>query len=136
ASDAPLTDDQLKGAKGGQLLHIPTALGGVVPTYNVPGVSDQLRFTPDVLAGIYLGQISRWNDPRRVTDNPALASVDQPIAVIHRSDGSGTTFIFTDYLSSVNPGWSQSVGNGTSVRWPVGAGENGNPGVADAVGKT
>ena len=134
ASDAPMSDDQLKDAKGGPLFHIPSALGAIVPTYNIPEAgSTQLNFTPADLAGIYLGDIQTWNDPMLVTDNPVLANVDQPIVVVHRSDGSGTTFGFTDYLSSVSPDWSSKVGKGTSVNWPVGLGASGNPGVAGEV---
>jgi phosphate transport system substrate-binding protein len=134
ASDAPMTDDQLKAAKGGPIFHIPTALGAIVPTYNVPeAASAPLNFTPDDLAGIFLGDIQTWNDPRLVGDNPVLANVDQPIVVVHRSDGSGTTFGWTDYLSAVSPSWSTQVGKGTSVNWPVGLGASGNPGVAGEV---
>ena len=134
ASDAPMTDEQLKDAKGGELVHIPTALGAIVPTYNLPGNPGlKLKFTGDTLAGIYLGDIQRWNDPKLVADNPDLASIDQDIVVVHRSDGSGTTFGWTDYLSTVNRDWQQKVGKGTSVNWPVGLGGSGNPGVAAEV---
>jgi phosphate transport system substrate-binding protein len=133
ASDAPMTDDQIKAARGGELFHIPTALGAIVPTYNVPDTSTQLRFTGDSLAGIFLGDIQKWNDPRLVADNPDLASINQDIIVVHRSDGSGTTFGFTDYLSTVSQTWQQKVGKGTSVDWPVGLGGSGNPGVAGEV---
>jgi phosphate transport system substrate-binding protein len=137
ASDAPMTDDQLKAAKGGEILHIPTALGAIVATYNIPEVGDaKLKFTPDTLAGIYLGDIQKWNDPKLVADNPSLSDVDQDIVVVHRSDGSGTTFGFTDYLSTVSPQWLQKVGHGTSVNWPVGLGDSGNPGVAGEVQQT
>jgi phosphate transport system substrate-binding protein len=133
ASDAPMTDDQLSAARGGHLFHIPTALGAIVPTYNIPEVKGRLKFTGDTLAGIYLGDISKWNDPKLVADNPDLANVDQDIVVVHRSDGSGTTFGWTDYLSAVSPTWAQEVGKGTSVDWPVGLGGSGNPGVAGEV---
>jgi phosphate transport system substrate-binding protein len=133
ASDAPMTDDQLQAARGGPIFHIPTALGAIVPTYDIPELSARLKFTGDTLAGIYLGDIARWNDPKLVADNPALASIDQDIVVVHRSDGSGTTFGFTDYLSSVSPRWAETVGKGTSVDWPVGLGGSGNPGVAGEV---
>jgi phosphate transport system substrate-binding protein len=134
ASDAPMTDEQMQSAKGGPIFHIPTALGAIVPTYNVPEATNvQLNFTPDTLAAIYLGDIQSWNDPRLVADNPVLAGVDQPIVVVHRSDGSGTTFGFTDYLSSVSGDWQSQVGKGTSVNWPVGLGASGNPGVAGEV---
>ena len=133
ASDAPMTDEQLQAAKGGEIYHIPTALGAIVPTYNLPNVTSKLKFTGDTLAGIFLGDIQKWNDPRLVADNPSLAGVDQDIVVVHRSDGSGTTFGFTDYLSTVNQDWQQKVGKGTSVNWPVGLGGSGNPGVAGEV---
>ena len=133
ASDAPMTDEQLATARGGEVFHIPTALGAIVATYNLPNTSTQLRFTGDTLAGIFLGDIQKWNDPRLVADNPDLASVNQDIVVVHRSDGSGTTFGFTDYLSAVSTDWQQKVGKGTSVNWPVGLGGSGNPGVAGEV---
>ncbi len=133
ASDAPMTDDQLKDAKGGQLFHIPTALGAIVPTYNIPELTTQLNFTPDTLAAIYLGDIEMWSDARLVADNPDLASINQSIGVVHRSDGSGTTFGWTDYLSNVSPDWKSRVGKGTSVNWPVGLGASGNAGVAGEV---
>jgi phosphate transport system substrate-binding protein len=122
-----------QAAKGGQIFHIPTALGAIVPTYNVPEATTQLNFTGDTLAGIYLGTISTWNDPMLVADNPELASVNQPIVVVHRSDGSGTTFGWTDYLSSVSADWKSQVGKDTSVNWPVGLGASGNAGVAGEV---
>jgi phosphate transport system substrate-binding protein len=133
ASDAPMTDEQLQAAKGGEIFHIPTALGAIVPTYNIPNVNGKLKFTGDTLAGIFLGDISKWNDSRLVVDNPELAGVSQDIVVVHRSDGSGTTFGFTDYLSSVSTDWQHKVGKGTSVDWPVGLGGSGNPGVAGEV---
>src|SRR5579864_4737213 len=133
ATDAPMTDEQIAAAKGGPILHIPTALGAIVPTYNIPGISGKLKFTGDTLAGIYLGDISKWNDPKLVADNPDLANINEDIVVVHRSDGSGTTFGWTDYLSTVSPDWKQKVGKGTSVDWPVGLGGSGNPGVAGEV---
>jgi phosphate transport system substrate-binding protein len=133
ASDAPMTDEQIQGAKGGPIFHIPTALGAIVPTYNIPNVSAKLKFTGDTIAGIFLGDISKWNDPKLVADNPDLANVNQDIVVVHRSDGSGTTFGFTDYLSTVSPAWQQKVGKGTAVDWPTGLGGSGNPGVAGEV---
>lgn len=134
ASDAPMTDDQLAAAKGGPIFHIPTGLGAIVPTYNIPEVGNaKLKFTGDTLAGIYLGDITKWNDSKLVADNPNLANVNQDITVVHRSDGSGTTFGWTDYLSSVSPTWMQKVGKNTSVDWPVGLGGSGNPGVAGEV---
>ncbi len=133
ASDAPMTDDQLKAATGGPIFHVPTALGAIVATYNIPGVTTKLKFTGVNIAAIFLGDITKWNDPKLVADNPELASINQDIVVVHRSDGSGTTFGFTDYLSAVSPDWLQKVGKGTSVNWPVGLGGNGNPGVAGEV---
>jgi phosphate transport system substrate-binding protein len=133
ASDAPMTDEQLQAARGGQILHIPTALGAIVPTYNVPEATTQINFTGETLSGIYLGDIQTWNDPRLVADNPFLADIDQPIVVVHRSDGSGTTYGFTDYLSKVSPDWQSRVGKSTSVNWPVGLGASGNAGVAGEV---
>jgi phosphate transport system substrate-binding protein len=132
ASDAPMTEEQLAASKG-DVVHIPTALGAIVPTYNVPGVSGRLKFTADTLGGIFLGDIQKWNDAKLVADNPDLANVNQEIIVVHRSDGSGTTFGFTDYLSAANRDWAQKVGKGTSVNWPVGLGGSGNPGVAGEV---
>jgi phosphate transport system substrate-binding protein len=133
ASDAPMTDEQLKAAKGGALLHIPMTLGAVAVTYNIPGVSTQLRFSPETLAGIFLGTITKWNDPKLVADNPDANLPDRNIVVVHRSDGSGTTSIFTDYLSKVSPEWKSRVSSGTSVNWPVGLGEKGNEGVTNGV---
>lgn len=131
ASDMPMTDEMLAASKV-KLIHIPTVLGAVVPVYNVPGVTD-LRFSGDVLADIYLGRISSWNDPRIVKDNPNAKLTDQKIIVVHRSDGSGTSFIFTDYLSKVSSEWSGGPGKGTSPSWPVGVGGKGNEGVAGLV---
>jgi phosphate transport system substrate-binding protein len=133
ASDAPMSDEQLRAAKSGEIFHIPTALGAIVPTYNLPNLNAKLKFTGDTLAGIFLGDITRWNDPKLVADNPDLARVDQDIVVVHRSDGSGTTFGFTDYLSTVSPSWKDTVGKGTAVNWPVGLGGSGNPGVAGEI---
>jgi phosphate transport system substrate-binding protein len=134
ASDGPMTDEQLKQAPG-ELLHIPTVLGADVVTYNLPG-SPKLRFTPDILADIFLGKITKWNDARLTAANPGAALPDQPIVVVHRSDGSGTTYIWVDYLSKVSPEWQQKVGKGTSVNWPVGLGGKGNEGVAGQVKNT
>jgi phosphate transport system substrate-binding protein len=133
ATDGPMSDEQIAAAKGGPIFHIPTALGAVVPTYNVPGVTDTLKFTGETLAGIYLGTITKWNDPKLVADNPSLSGVTADIVVVHRSDGSGTSFIWTDYLSTVSPEWQQQVGKATSVNWPVGLGGKGNEGVAGEV---
>jgi phosphate transport system substrate-binding protein len=132
ASDGPMTDDQLKEAKG-KILHIPTVLGAVVPAYNVPGISGEVKFTPEALAGIFLGKIQKWNDPAIVQANPGVKFPDQAIIVIHRSDGSGTTYIFTDYLSKVSKEWETTVGKGASPKWPVGLGGKGNEGVAGQV---
>jgi len=135
ASDAPMTDEQLKSAPG-EILHIPTVMGAVAITYNLPGVSTGLKFSPDVIAGIFLGNITRWNDPKIAADNPGVNLPDMAITVVHRSEGSGTTNIFTDYLSSVSPEWKSKVGTSTSVNWPVGIGAKGNEGVAGQVRQT
>jgi phosphate transport system substrate-binding protein len=135
ASDKFLTDAELKGATG-RLLHIPTVMGAVVVTYNVPGIAKGLRLSSEDVADIFLGRITKWNDPRISNDNPGVALPDKPIIVVHRSDGSGTTAIFTDYLSAVNSQWKQKVGMGASVKWPVGLGGKGNEGVAGQVKST
>jgi phosphate transport system substrate-binding protein len=132
ASDGPMSDEQLAQAKT-KILHIPTVMGAVVPAYNVPGVSGEIKFTPEALAGIYLGKITAWNDPAIAKANPGLKLPNQPIIAIYRSDGSGTTFIFTDYLSKVSKDWANTVGKGTSVKWPIGMGGKGNEGVAGQV---
>ena len=127
ASDAPLTDEQLTRAPG--LLHLPATLGSVAIAYHLPG-DPALRLTAESLAGIYLGEIQRWDDVRIANDNPGVALPKLPIAVVHRSDGSGTTAIFTDYLAKVSPTWAAKVRHGTAVRWPVGLGGKGNEGVS------
>jgi phosphate transport system substrate-binding protein len=132
ASDGPMTNDQLAQAKI-KILHIPTVLGAVVPAYNVPGVSGEVKFTPEALAGIFLGKITSWNDAAITNANPGVKFPAQPIVVIHRSDGSGTTFIFTDYLSKISSEWQSQVGSSTSVKWPVGLGGKGNEGVAGMI---
>ena len=132
ASDGPMTDEQLAQAKT-KILHIPTVMGAVVPAYNVPGVSTELKFTPEALAGIFLGKITTWNDPAIAKANPGVNLPNQTIIVIHRSDGSGTTYIFTDYLSKVSSDWQNGPGKGTSVKWPVGLGGKGNEGVAGMI---
>jgi phosphate transport system substrate-binding protein len=132
ASDGPMTDEQLKEAKT-KILHIPTVMGAVVPAYNVPGVSAEIKFTPEALAGIFLGKIQKWNDAAITSANPEVKFPDQSIIVIYRSDGSGTTFIFTDYLSKISKDWASTVGKGTSVKWPGGLGGKGNEGVAGQV---
>ena len=131
ASDMPMTDELLASC-GVKLIHIPTVLGAVVPVFNVPDVTD-LRFSPDVLADIFLEKITMWNDPRIANDNPGVLLPDLRIAVCHRSDGSGTTFIFTDYLSKTSKQWADGPGKGTSINWPTGVGGKGNEGVAGLV---
>ena len=132
ASDGPMTDEQLSQAKS-KIFHIPTVLGSDVPAYNVPGVKSDLKFTPAALAGIFLGRISSWNDPIIAKENPGVNLPNLPIVVVHRSDGSGTTYVWTDYLSKVSPDWKSGVGKGTSVKWPVGLGAKGNEGVAGMI---
>jgi phosphate transport system substrate-binding protein len=135
ATDGPMSDSAI-AAVGGNVLHIPTVLGAVVAAYNFGADTPRLRLSPDVLAGIFLGRITRWNDPRIGADNPGVALPDREIVVVHRSDGSGTTYVFTDYLSKVSPDWARQVGRGTSVNWPVGLGGRGNEGVASTVRQT
>lgn len=135
ASDAPMSDSAI-AAISGNVLHIPTVLGGDVPTYNLPEVKEILRFTPDVLADIFLGKITKWSDARIAAANPGVKLPDADIVVVHRSDGSGTTFIWTDYLSKISPEWASKVGKGTSVNWPVGLGGKGNEGVTATVRQT
>jgi phosphate transport system substrate-binding protein len=135
ASDGPMTDDQLKQASV-KILHFPTVLGADVPSYNVPGVSAELKFTPEALAGIYLGKVTKWNDPAIAGANPGVKLPAEDIVVVHRSDGSGTTYIWTDYLSKVSDEWRTKVGKDTSVNWPVGLGGKGNEGVAGLVKQT
>jgi phosphate transport system substrate-binding protein len=132
ASDGPMSDQQLKTAKF-KILHLPTVLGSVVPAYNIPGFNGELKFTPDILAGIYLGKITSWNDASIAKVNPGVSLPNQAIVVIHRSDGSGTTYIWTDYLSKISSDWNTQVGKGTSVKWPVGLGAKGNEGVAGMI---
>jgi phosphate transport system substrate-binding protein len=130
-----MTDEQLKAAKS-EILHIPMTLGAVVVTYNVPEAKSPLKFTSETIAGIFLGDIKKWNDPKLVADNPGLQNVNQDIVVVHRSDGSGTTFAFTDYLSAVSDTWKTKVGKGTAVNWPTGLGGKGNEGVTQQVKQT
>lgn len=132
ASDGPMTDEQLGQAKV-KILHIPTVLGAVVPAYNIPGVTGEVKFTSEALAGIFLGKITSWNDKALTAANPGVNFPNQPIVVIHRSDGSGTSYIFTDYLSKVSADWKNGPGKGTSVKWPVGLGGKGNEGVAGMI---
>jgi len=139
ASDGPMNDDQLKAFRdkhGFDILHFPTVLGADVPAYNIPGVSAELTFTPDAIAGIFLGKITKWNDPAIAGANKGVTLPGNDIVVVHRSDGSGTTYIWTDYLSKVSDEWKNKVGKGTSVNWPVGLGGKGNEGVAGLVKQT
>jgi phosphate transport system substrate-binding protein len=135
ASDGPMTDEQLGQAKV-KVLHFPTVLGADVPTYNIPGVNAELKFTPEVLAGIFLGKITKWNDGELTKMNPGVNLPGNDIVVVHRSDGSGTTYIWTDYLSKVSEEWKTKVGKNTSVNWPVGLGGKGNEGVSGLVKQT
>ena len=135
ASDGPMSDEQMANAKV-KVQHIPTVLGAVVPVYNIPGTNHELNFSGDVIADIYLGKITSWNDPRIAKDNPGASLPNQPILPVYRSDGSGTTYIFTDFLSKVNPDWNSRVGKSTSVKWPTGIGQKGNEGVAGMVRQT
>jgi len=139
ASDGPMNDDQLKAFRdkhGFDILHFPTVLGADVPAYNIPGVSAELTFTPDAIAGIFLGKITKWNDPAIAGANKGVNLPGNDIVVVHRSDGSGTSYIWTDYLSKVSDEWKNKVGKGTSVNWPVGLGGKGNEGVAGLVKQT
>jgi phosphate transport system substrate-binding protein len=135
ATDGPMTDEQLAQSKT-PILHFPTVLGAVVPTYNIPGVTVTLKFTPEALAGIYLAKITKWNDPAIAGVNPGANLPDQGIVVVHRSDGSGTTYIWTDFLSKVSEEWKTKVGKNTSVNWPLGLGGKGNEGVSGLVKQT
>jgi len=132
ASDGPMSDEQLSQAKV-KILHIPTVLGAVVPAYHIPGVDGEVKFTPEALAGIFLGKITTWNDKAITGANPGINFPNQTIIVVHRSDGSGTSYIFTDYLSKVSKDWADGVGKNTSVKWPTGLGAKGNEGVAGMI---
>lgn len=134
ASDAPMTDEQM-GAAPGQILHIPTTIGAVVISYNL-GIDGELRLSPDLIADIFLGTVKRWDDARLKALNPQLTLPSSEIVVVHRSDGSGTTDVFTKYLSAVSEAWRQRVGSGTSVNWPVGLGAKGNEGVTGQIKQT
>ena len=139
ATDGPMNDEQMKDFKdkrGTDVLHFPTVLGADIPTYNVPGVSATLNFTPDALAGMFLGKITKWNDPEIVKANPGVQLPDHDLIIVHRSDGSGTTYVWVDYLAKISPEWKQKVGVGTSVNWPVGLGGKGNEGVTGQVKQT
>jgi phosphate transport system substrate-binding protein len=131
ASDMPMTDQALKDSPI-KLIHIPTVMGAVVPIYNVPGASE-IKFSSDVLADIFLGKVSTWSDPRIVKDNPGVKLPDTKIIVVHRSEGSGTSYIFTDYLSKVSKDWADGPGTGSSLNWPIGVGGKGNEGVAGLI---
>jgi phosphate transport system substrate-binding protein len=135
ASDMPMTDQMLAEAKI-KVLHFPTVLGADVPTYNLPGISAQLRFTPTALAKVFLGDIKKWNDPELTSANPGVKLPGDDIVIVHRSDASGTTFIWTDYLSKISPEWKSKVGSSTSVAWPTGLGAKGNQGVSGLVEQT
>ena len=139
ASDGPMTDQQIaafKEKRGVDILHFPTVLGADVPAYNIPGIKTDLRFTPDVLAGIFLGTITKWNDAAIAKANPGVSLPATDIVVAHRADGSGTTYVWTDYLSKISDEWQKSVGKGTSVKWPVGLGGKGNEGVSGLIQQT
>src|SRR5579872_6722562 len=136
ASDGPMTDAQMQAFKDKNncdIIHIPTVMGAVVMTYNIPGINQAINLTPGVIPDIYLGVLTKWNDPRLTAINPGVNLPDMPIIVVHRSDGSGTTYIFTDYFCHVSDYWKNKVGMGTSVNWPVGVGGKGNEGVAGQV---
>jgi len=136
ASDGPMSDQELAAAKGGPVLHFPTVMGAVVITYNVPGLNRPLNLTGDAIADIFAGKITKWNDAQIVAQNRGVTLPNSDILVVHRSDGSGTTYIFSDYLASVNPSWSSTLGRGKEINWPVGLGGKGNEGVAGQVKQT
>ena len=139
ASDGPMNDEQIaefKEKRGANVLHFPTVLGADVPSYNVPGVTEELNFTPDALAGIFLGRITHWNDPELVKANPKANLPSNKIVVVHRSDGSGTTYVWADYLSKISGEWKTRIGTATSVNWPVGLGAQGNGGVSELIKET
>src|ERR671932_302445 len=136
ASDSPMSDDEMAKAKGGPVVHIPTVLGAVVLTYNLPELSAPLKLSGDLIADIFLGKITKWNDPRIAALNAGAKLPASDILVVHRSDGSGTTFVFTDYLSAVSPAWKSGPGKGKEVQWPTGLGAKGNEGVAGQVKQT
>lgn len=135
ASDGPMTQDQLSQAPG-RIYHIPMVMGAVAVTYNIDGVEQGLKLTPDVIGDIFLGKVTKWNDSRIASQNPSMNLPSEDIVVVHRSDGSGTSFIFTDYLSSISSEWKTKVGKGTSVNWPIGLGGKGNEGVAGFIKQT
>ena len=133
ASDGPMSDQEIANAKGGPVLHFPTVMGAVVITYNVPGLNRPLNLSGDVIADIFSGKIAKWNDARIVAQNRGAALPNSDILVVHRSDGSGTTYIFSDYLNSVSASWASSLGKGKEIKWPVGLGGKGNEGVTGQV---
>src|SRR5438093_1791598 len=134
-SDAPMKDEELKAAPG-EILHIPTVLGADVVTYNLPGVQAELKFTPEAIVGVFMGMIKKWNDPAIASINPGVSLPASDITVVHRSDASGTSYVWTDYLSKVSPEWKQKIGTGTQVAWPAGVGAKGNEGVTGQVKQT
>jgi phosphate transport system substrate-binding protein len=136
ATDSPMSDEELSHAKGGAVLHVPTVLGGVVITYNLTGVTQPLKLTGPLVASIFLGQVKKWNDPAIAALNPGARLPSQDMLVVHRSDGSGTTYVFTDYLTAVSPDWSKGPKKGKEVPWPVGLGGKGNEGVSGLVKQT
>ena len=136
ASDSPMSDQELANAKGGPVLHFPTVMGAVVVTYNLPSVARPLNLSGDVVADIFSGKITKWNDARIVAQNRGVTLPNSDILVVHRSDGSGTTYIFSDYLTSVSPSWSSALGKGKEIKWPLGLGAKGNEGVAGQVKQT
>jgi len=139
ATDGPMNDDQLKAFKdkrGVGVLHFPTVLGADVPSYNLPGVTAELNFTPEALAGIFLGKITKWNDPELAKANPGIKLPSNDLLVVHRSDGSGTTYVWVDYLAKVSPDWKKGPGVGTAINWPVGLGGKGNDGVSGLIKQT
>jgi len=136
ASDGPMTDEQLKTAqdkRGTPIFHIPTVLGAVVPAYNLADVKTEIKFSGELLANIFLGKVTKWSDPAFAKDNPGVKFPDKPIVVVHRAEGSGTTYIFSDYLSKVSQEWKDKVGKGTALQWPTGLGQQGNEAVAGMV---
>ena len=136
ATDGPMSDEELARAKGGPIMHFPTVLGADVIIYNVPGITRSLRLTGPAIADIFLGKITKWNDTRIATLNPGVRLPNDDILVVHRSDGSGTTYVFTDYLATISPEWASKVGRAKEVKWPVGLGAKGNEGVAGQVKQT
>lgn len=136
ATDGPMTDEELSRAKQGEILHIPTVIGAVVITYNLEGVTTPLQLTADVIADLFLGKITKWNDSRLAALNPGVVLPDADVIVVHRSDGSGTTYVFTDYLTKVSQEWASGPGRGKEVQWPTGLGAKGNEGVAGQVKQT